>query len=299
MKKHLLMSGMLLLLLSCKHNEALHKPEKSQNDSIMSLNQKEKTGLERAITGTIFKAADKSETTKELDATLLRKVASQLEIQYSAIQLDKTSSISYDRVVFFIIAYKKVSTDEAKDISIERKYVFAHKINGRILAEESDSSLSHLEDEVVQASKSYIFKNLLKLNDTTLGIAFYTEFNSGGTQVQFWQRKFTIITFEDSTIKKVLDNYTIGRGNTSTIDGDTDQTEVLQAGLRVADTQTNGFNDLVISKTFLYDETNMRDDLDVKANAKTKKETEILKYNGKNYAFDLQDKMRFLSNPTE
>jgi hypothetical protein len=118
-------------------------------------------------------------------------------------------------------------------------------------------------------------------------------------QVQFWQRKFTIITFEDNAIKKVLYNYTIGRGNTSTIDGNTDQTETLEAGLRISDTQTNGFNDLVISKKFLYEETNMSDDLDVKANTKIKNETEVLKYNGKNYTFDTSDKMRFLSNPIE
>jgi len=299
MKKHLLISGMLLLFLACKKNENTSKDQKLQNDSIVALNQRAKTGLESAVGGIIFTTTDNLEASKELDVHLLAKVASQLNIKYSDIKLDKTSSISYDNVVFFVIAYKDVIGNEEKDISIDRKYVFAHKVNGKILAEESDASLGHLEDEVVQASKTYIFKNLLKLNATTPGIAFYTELNSGGTQVQFWQRKFTILTFENNTIKKVLYNYTIGRGNTSTIDGNTDQTETLESGLRISDAQTNGFNDLIISKKFLYEETNMTDDLDVKANTKTKNETEILKYNGKNYTFETVDKMRFLSNSIE
>lgn len=300
MKKYLLLSGILLFAFSCKKNEKIQDDGKLQNDSIIAASQLEKTGLESAVDGIVFTSAEDFEEAKTVDLQLLAKVASQLQINYSSIKLDKTSSISYnDYIMFFVITYVNPVNNEQKDISVDRKYVFAHKVNGRILAEESDETLSHLEDEVVQASKTHIFKKLIKLNDTTPGIAFYTELNSGGMQVQYWQQKFSILTFEANKIDKILYNYTIGRGNTSTIDGNTDQTETLAAGLRVSDKQTNGFNDLVISKKFLYEETNMTDDLDVKANQKTKEETEILQYNGKNYTFNTHDKMRFLSNPTE
>lgn len=299
MKKYFLLSG-ILLLASCKNNEKIAEDGKIKNDTIVAQNQLVKTGLENAVGGIIFNTTDNFEASKDLDKQLLVKIASQLNIRYSDIKLERTSSISYnDLVTFFVITYVSAVNNEQKDISIDRKYVFAHKVNGKILAEENDTNLSHLEDEVVQASKTYIFKKLLKLNDTTPGIAFYTELNSGGMQVQYWQRKFTIITFTEGKINKILYDYNIGRGNSSTIDGNTDQTETLEAGLRVSDTQTNGFNDLIISKTFLYEETNMSDDLDVKANTKTKNETEVLKYNGKNYTFDTKDKMRFLTNPIE
>ncbi|MFH6993019.1 hypothetical protein [Flavobacterium sp. FlaQc-48] len=295
MKKHLLLSGILLLLLSCGKKEISSGDEKLQNDTLVAQIQSENNGLENAIGGVLFTNTDSIDDSKELDLNLLAKVISQTNIKYADIKRDKTSSVKFnDQITFFVIAYAVENVNKEVGISIERKYVFARTINGKIIAQEDDGNLTYFEDEVVQISKSHIFKKLIRLNETTAGIAFYTRFNAGGGQVQFLKEKLTIVTLDDTKIKKVLYNYTIGRANTSTIDGTTDQTETLVSGLRVSDAQTNGFYDLIISKNFSCEESNMSDDIDVKANAKTKKETEVLKYNGKNYTFDATDKMRFI-----
>lgn len=299
MKKYFLISGLLLLLISCKKNGNQVIDEKNLSDTIIAEKKSDSTGIKNAIDGVIFANTDSIKESKELDLQLLQKIAPQLKINYSDIRVDKTSSISYnDQIVFFVITYAQAVNNKEKDISIERKYVFARKINGKILAAESDPELSHLKDEVIQASKSYILKDLIQLNHHTAGIAFYTDLGSGGG-VQYWRRKFTIITFTDSGIKKVLNNYTIGRGNSEMKDDNTDKIETLEAGLQVSKNKTNGFYDLIVSKSFLYEEWNRNGEDDTQGKTKVKKETEVLKYNGKNYTFDAADKMRFLSNLNE
>ena len=52
-------------------------------------------------------------------------------------------------------------------------------------------------------------------------------------------------------------------------------------------------------KSFVYEEWNRNGDVDTQGKTKVKKETEVLKYNGKNYTFDTKDKMRFLRNVNE
>lgn len=299
MKKYFLMSGIVLFLFSCKKNESIPVEDKKLNDTIVTQKQPEATSMKNAIDGVIFTSTDSIKESKELDVQLLQKIAPQLKIKYSDIKVDKTSSISYnDQIVFFIITYAEAFDNKEKDVSLERKYVFANKNDGKILASESDAELSHLEDEVIQASKSIILKDLIKLNEETAGIAFYTDLGAGAV-AQYWQRKFTIITFADSNIKKVLNNYTIGRGNSEMKNDTTDKIETLEAGLEVSKNKTNGFYDLIVSKSFVYEEWNRNGDEDTQGKTKVKKETEVLKYNGKNYTFDTKDKMRFLRNVNE
>jgi len=299
MKKYFLMSGIVLFLFSCKKNESIPVEDKKLNDTIVTQKQPESTIMKNAIDGVIFISTDSIKESKELDVQLLQKIAPQLKIKYSDIKVDKTSSISYnDQIVFFIITYAEAFDNKEKDVSLERKYVFANKNDGKILASESDAELSHLEDELIQASKSIILKDLIKLNEETAGIAFYTDLGAGGA-TQYWRRKFTIITFADSNIKKVLNNYTIGRGNSEMKNDTTDKIETLEAGLEVSKNKTNGFYDLIVSKSFVYEEWNRNGDEDTQGKTKVKKETEVLKYNGKNYTFDTKDKMRFLRNVNE
>jgi hypothetical protein len=79
--------------------------------------------------------------------------------------------------------------------------------------------------------------------------------------------------------------------------GGTYQIETLETGMSFGDHKTNGFYDLIVTKNFSYEEAVEADSekaLAEEINLKTKKESEKLKFNGREYAFHRDERHRFL-----
>ncbi len=305
MKKQIIISGLLLVLLSCgKEKQTAAASDKNQS-SITNIETEKDSSETKSIVKTIFENTDKIIESKELDLTLLSKVAENLKINYSDIKIDETSAVSYDdKISFFVICIiqksnGEIKTEDEEDLGdyFDRKYVFADKKSGKIIAEESDNDLGYSDNEGVRFSKTYILKDPIQLSESTNGIAFYTESYASSHVVLYSEQIFSIITLVDGKIKKILYEYPIRLTNGDSNGSGTFQVETLETGLRVSNNKTNGFYDLLISKNFTYEEeaeADLEKGIKEKSNIKNKKEAQIIKYNGKIYAFDKDDRHRFL-----
>ncbi|MFD1602037.1 hypothetical protein ACFSJW_24090 [Flavobacterium artemisiae] len=302
MKKCILLSGMVMFLFSCN--------QKSKNETLVQEQEKElfsqtEVGARKPVKKLIFKNTDQIEVGEELDRELLSKVASNLNIRYAAIKIDETTSINYnDKTAFFVLTIaehnKKISKaadEEQLGDYFQRKYLFVDRESGNIIAEEFDDNLGYYDNEAIRFSKSHILKDLVQLNENTSGIAFYTEVSASSRIVLYSEQKFTILALADNEIKKYLYEYPIRLTNGDSNGNGTFQLETLETGMSLSDQKTNGFFDLIVTKNFSYEEA-VEEDLEngVEGNTalQTKKESQKLRFNGREYAFNRDDRHRFL-----
>ena len=303
MKKTILLSGVLMFLFSCGKNEKVPNEAEIQNQALFS--QTEKDVEQKQLKKLIFKNLDEIEDSKEMNLQLLSKVASNLKVKYSDIKVNESSSINYDdQTAFFVLtmvthdkkAFKSGDDDELGNY-YQRKYLFVNRENGSVIAEEFDENLGYYDNEAIQFSKSHILKDLVYLNENTPAIAFYTEASARSRIVLYSEKKFTLITLGDKEIKKVLYEYPIRLTNGDSNGSGTFQIETLETGMSFSDHKTNGYFDLIITKNFSYEEAvenDLENGISEKSDLKIKKEFEKLKYNGKDYAFHRDDRLRFL-----
>lgn len=306
MKNYILLFGILSILSSCGKSEKEIAFENSQNQSLITQEESESVALaKKDIEKVIFKNNDEIEDSKELDLELLSKVSANLAIKYRDIKIDETSFINYnDKIDFFVITYLvKTETQENKNNDEElgdyfkRKYLFVNKTDGKIIDQELDNNLSYYENDAMRLSKTYILKNLIRLNANTTGVAFYTEEASSSHVALFSEQKFTIITLANNKIKKLLYEYPIRKTQGDSNGGGSFELETLETGMIISDTKTNGFLDLIVSKNFLYEvavEGDVEKGTQEQSAIKVKKESERIKYNGKTYVFKKDDRYRFL-----
>ena len=302
MKNYILAIAALLFLISCGKSEKPIESEKKQ-DSIV-INPKESDLKE--VETPIYNYEIDSDFSKDLDLTLLAKVAKNLKIKYEDVKIDETTSINYDdNTTFFVVAYinKKikqpleVEEDELGDF-LERMYVFVDKSNGNIIDKEVDKNLGIYEYEGLKIYKTYIFKKLVQINETIIAVALSTE-SSTDNRITLWSdQKFTLIALVDNKIKKILYEYPIRKTQGESNGGGSFQMEVLETAVSISNKKTSGFFDLKVAKTFSYEE---EEDLEkgIKgkvAPIKYKKEAERIQYNGKIYSFKTDDKYRFLTD---
>ena len=303
MKKTILLSGVLMFLFSCGKNEKVPNEAEIQNQELFS--QTEKDFGQKQLKKLIFKNLDEIEDSKEMNLQLLSKVASNLKVKYSDIKVNESSSINYDdQTAFFVLtmvthdkkAFSSGGDDELGNY-YQRKYLFVNRENGSVIAEEFDENLGYYDNEAIQFSKSHILKDLVYLNENTPAIAFYTEASARSRIVLYSEKKFTLITLGDKEIKKVLYEYPIRLTNGDSNGSGTFQIETLETGMSFSDHKTNGYFDLIITKNFSYEEAvenDLENGISEKSDLKIKKEFEKLKYNGKDYAFHRDDRLRFL-----
>ncbi len=293
---YLILSGAFLFLFSCGKNEKQRIEENAPSLAVQSESPK-------AVEKLIFKKSEYIIPSDELDLSLLKKAAENLNIKYASIKTEDVSSIRYnDNVTFFVISIinkpeKAKSNEENLGNYYQRKYIFVNNEDGKILAEENDKNLGYYENDGLRAAKTYILKDLLQLNDTTRAIALTTEVYSNSRVVMYSEEKFTIITFDGNKMKKVLYEYPIRSANGDSNGGGTYQIETLEAGISISDTQTNGFYDLMVSKIFTYEdavEADVENDIQQKSDLKVKKEFQRLKFDSKTYSFHKDDRSRFL-----
>ncbi|MCV2485486.1 hypothetical protein OD917_11160 [Flavobacterium sp. SH_e] len=304
MKKTALLNGILVLLLSCGKSDKIKDETQIQNQELLSQTEIDSDLNKKEIKKLIFKNTDEIEDSTELDLPLLSKVATNLKIKYSAIKISETSSINYDdKTAFFVLTIvehnkKAIKNDEAElGNYFQRKYLFVNRENGSVIAEEFDDNLGYYDNEAIRFSKSHILKDLVFLNGKTPAVAFYTEASASSRIVLYSEQKFTLVTLANKEIRKVLYEYPIRLTNGDSNGSGTFQIETLETGMSFSDEKTNGYFDLMITKNFSYEEA-VEDDsengVQEKSDLKTKKEFEKLKFNGKEYAFNRDDRYRFL-----
>ena len=295
-KTYLILSGIFLFLSSCGKKE---KEIIEENALSLAL----KTETPKPVEKLIFKNSEYIISSDELDLSLLKKVAENLKIEYKAVKIEDVSSIKFnDEITFFVICIirkesKSKSNNEDRGNYYERKYVFVNNSDGKILAEESDASLGYYENKGLRVGKTYILKNLLKLDEKNQAIAFTTAVYSNSRVVVYSEEKLTIMTFDGNKMKKLLYEYPIRSVNGDSDGSGTYQIETLETGISISDAQSNGFYDLLVSKIFSYEaaaEEDLENDIQKMNDLKVKKEFQRLRYNGKIYSFKKDDQNRFL-----
>lgn len=295
-KTYLILSGIFLFLSSCGKKE---KEIIEENALSLAL----KTETPKPVEKLIFKNSEYIISSDELDLSLLKKASENLKINYNAVKVEDVSSIKYNyQTTFFVICIIRKesilkSNDENRGNYYERKYVFVNNSDGKILAEESDASLGYYENKGLRVGKTYILKNLLKLDEKNQAIAFTTAVYSNSRVVVYSEEKLTIMTFDGNKMKKLLYEYPIRSVNGDSDGSGTYQIETLETGISISDAQSNGFYDLLVSKIFSYEaaaEEDLENDIQKMNDLKVKKEFQRLRYNGKIYSFKKDDQNRFL-----
>lgn len=295
--------GIFMFFSSCDKNKkpAIDEKEPDLSEQVQPENLKYKP-----VKKLLFKDNDAILLSEELDLKLLKRAVVNLNIRYSDLRINETTSVSYnDEIAFFVITYL-VKTEEPEKPNtgednpgdyFERKYLFVNKEDGKIIAQETDFNLSYNENEGMHFSKTYILKDLIQLNENITGVAFYTEEASGSRLSLYSQQKFTVIALINDKIKKLLYEYPIRKTQGDSNGGGSFELETLETGLIISDTETNGFLDLIVSKNFSYEaavEADEEKGTDEQSTTKVKKESERIKYNGKMYVFKKDDRYRFL-----
>ncbi|WP_091490687.1 PA3715 family protein [Flavobacterium phragmitis] len=308
MKKTILYSGVLMFLFACGKSEKTINQAEIQNQELLSLTETDadyNNNNNKELKKLVFKNLDDIKDSEELNLPLLSKVASNLNIKYSNIKMDETSSINYDdKTAFFVLTIiehnKKISkADGYENLGnyFQRKYLFVNRESGDIIAEEFDDNLGYYHNEAIRFSKSHILKDLVYLNENTPAIGFYTEASASSRIVLYSEQKFTLLTLANNEIKKVLYEYPIRLTNGDSNGSGTYQIETLETGMSFGNHKTNGFYDLIVTKNFSYEEAvedSLENEMEEKSNLKIKKESEKLMFNGKEYAFNRDDRHRFL-----
>ncbi|KOP37064.1 hypothetical protein DBB36_13800 [Flavobacterium sp. WLB] len=294
-KTYLILSGIFLFLYSCGKNEKQIIDENAPSLAVQSENPKPAEQL-------LFRKSEDIVPSEELNLSLLKKTAENLNIKYSNIKIEDVSSIRYNNeTTFFVICVIKKNKTKSGEEDLgnyyERKFVFVNNEDGKILAEETDKNLGYYENEGLRVAKTYILNNVLQLNDKTPAIAFSTEVYSNSRVVMYSEEKFTIVTFDGNRIRKVLYEYPIRSANGDSNGGGTYQIETLETGISLSASQTSGFYDLLVSKIYTYEdaaEEDLENDIQQKSDLKVKKEFQKLKFDGKTYSFKKDDRNRFL-----
>lgn len=305
MRKIVLLSGVLTFLFACGKSEKTKNEAEIQNQELLSLIETDTNVNKKEFKKLIFKNLDNIEDSQELNLPLLSKVASNLKIKYSNIKIDETSSINYDdKTAFFVLTIvehnkKKQHLDDYENLGnyFQRKYLFVDRESGNVIAEEFDANLGYYHNEAIRFSKSHILKNLVYLNENTPAVGFYTEASASSRIVLYNEQKFTLITLADNEIRKVLYEYPIRLTNGDSNGSGTYQIETLETGMSLGDQKTNGFFDLIVTKNFSYEEAiedSLESEMEENKELKIKKESEKLKFNGREYAFHRDDRHRFL-----
>lgn len=295
--------GTFLFFSSCDQNknQVIEGKEAALSEQILPENLRKKP-----VEKLLFKDNENIVLSDELDLNLLKKATANLNISYSDLRINETTSVSYnDEIAFFVIT-SLVKTEELEKENtgeddpgdyFERKYLFVNKADGKIIDQETDFNLSYNENEGMHFSKTYILKDLIQLNQNTTGVAFYTEEASGSRVSLYSQQKFTILALVNNKIKKVLYEYPIRKTQGDSNGRSSFELETLETGLIISNEETNGFLDLIVSKNFLYEvavEADEETGTAEKSSIKVKKESERLKYNGHTYIFKKDDRYRFL-----
>lgn len=179
----------------------------------------------------------------------------------------------------------------------ERIYVFVNKTDGKIIAKETDKNSSYYDDEVVKPEKTEILKKLILLNETNNGVGLSTFYYINNRNVGYDETKFSILILVGNRIIKLVYEYPIGIENSDSFAGGIYKSETLKTKISISNRKTNGFFDLKVAKTFQYEEGKEDDIENENSNKiihKSKKEFQVLKYNGKIYPFNSEDRLRFL-----
>jgi hypothetical protein len=240
----------------------------------------------------IFKEYGSREYSDTLNIQLLQKVCDNLEIKFSDIFTDKSHSTTLDSdKTFFAIQYILRTTQDGNLYTT--KYLFADNATGQVIDQVDDKEFYYRE-EAVRLSPSYILKKPIQLSENISGISVISEESAGSCATLYSQQRISIFILTKNKIKEVMKNYPIRKTQGESNCSGSYEIEILEKSVALMKGKTNGFFDLMVTKTFTYE--NVADEnSNPRKTVKNKTETEKLTFDGINYNFKKDESLRFLN----
>lgn len=234
----------------------------------------------------IFKDYGERETVETLDITLLKLVSKNSEFLFENIYLDKSFSKKYNEsITFFSIRYI------TKKFELENYYtttfLFVNN-SGEILGELKNNDLSYSNVEAGQPYPTKILKNNIPINETINGIGIITEFSSPSRITLYSEELFSIITFDNNSIKVVLENYPIRKTQGDSNGWGNYKIEIIESLIFIEKEKSYNFNNLKVVKNFTFEDNLEKDsskNIEGFNKKKEFKEIEVIKYDRNKYNF--------------
>jgi len=230
-----------------------------------------------------------------LNIELLHKVCNNLKIPFSDVYTYKSHSLNFKTdKTFFVLQY--IIKKESDGNLYTTKYLFAENLNGKII-DQIDSKESFYDNEAIQPSPSYILENTMKLSSSVVGIGIISEESVRSCATLYSEQKFSIVSLLNNKIINLLDNYIIRKTQGESNCSGNHEIEILEKSLNITENLTKELFNISVTKTFTYEnivEENSDEKIKGKEIIKSKTETGILTFNGKNYNFEKDEKLRFL-----
>ena len=234
----------------------------------------------------VFKEYGERETIAILDTELLKLVCKNSQFKYENIYLNESFSKKYnEKFIFFSLRYSTKKTE------IENYYTTTFLIvnkSGIILSELKNNDLSYSDYEAGQPYPTKILKESISLNETLNGIAVITEFSSPSRITLYSEELFSIIKFDNNSMKVILENYPIRKTQGESNGWGNFEIEIIESLFFLEKEKSNNFYNLKVKQNFEFEENIEKDSsksIEALNKKKEAKEIEIIKYNGEKYDF--------------
>jgi hypothetical protein len=243
----------------------------------------------------LYKENGEREFSDTLNIELLQKVCQNLNIAISDVYTEKSHSLKYNTdTTFFAFQYIIKKTTDGNLYTT--KYLFAENSKGTVI-DHMDNDEPFYDIEAIKLSPCYILKNKIILNDRMTGIGIITEEGLRSCASLYSEQKLSIVGLSDSKLVKMLNQYPIRKTQGESNCSGTYQIEILEKTMKLTEHRTKNIFDIHVVKKFTFEdviEENPKKEIRGHKIVKNKTETEILKYNGKAYSFEKDNKFRFL-----
>ena len=226
------------------------------------------------------------ETVEVLDTKLLKLICENSKFKYENIYLNKSFSKKHnEKFTFFSLRYITERTE------LENYYTTTFLLvnkSGKILSELKNKDLNYSDNEAGQPYPTKILKKSIPLNETLNGIAVITEFYSPSRVALYSEELFSIIKFDNNSMKVILENYPIRKTQGDSNGWGNFKIEIIESLIFIEKEKSNNFYNLKITQNFNF-EKNIEEDSSKSIKAlnrkKEAKQIEFIKYNGEKYDF--------------
>ena len=234
----------------------------------------------------VFKEYGERETVEILDTELLKLMCENSQFKYENIYLDKSFSKKHnEKFTFFSLRYISERTE------LENYYATTFLLvnkSGKILSELKNNDLNYSDNEAGQPYPTKILKKSIPLNETLNGIAVITEFSSPSRITLYSEELFSIIKFDNNSMKLILENYPIRKTQGESNGWGNFEIEIIESLFFIEKEKSNNYYNLKIIQNFEFEENIEKDSsksIEALNRKKEAKEIEIIKYNGEKYDF--------------
>jgi len=234
----------------------------------------------------VFKEYGERETVEILDTELLKLMCENSQFKYENIYLDKSfSKKQNEKFTFFSLRY--ITERNELESFYATTFLLVNK-SGKILSELKNIDLNYSDNEAGQPYPTKILKKSIPLNETLNGIAVITEFSSPSRISLYSEELFSIIKFDNNSMKVILENYPIRKTQGESNGWGNFEIEIIESLFFIEKEKSNNFYNLKIIQNFEFEENIEKDSsksIEALNRKKEAKEIEIIKYNGEKYDF--------------